>query len=462
MSLFSPAIKPSVSISHHNHHLRTMKLLRAISLTVVLSLSLIKTDAQALYFPPIAGNTWDTLSPAALGWCSSGIDSLYDYLGQRNTKAFILLKDGKIVLERYFGSFTVDSLWYWASAGKTLTSYLTGIAQQEGRLSLQDTTSAYLGNGWTSCPPAKEDMITIRHQLTMTTGLDDGVADPYCTTDTCLHYLADAGTRWAYHNAPYTLLDSVLEVATGNSINQYVSQKLTQTTGMAGFFFRSGYNNVFFSKARSMARFGLLILNHGNWNGNQLMTDTAYFRQMVNTSQPLNRSYGYLWWLNGKSSFMVPTSQIVFPGSWSPNAPPDMFAALGKNGQLLNIVPGMNLVWLRLGDQPTGGDVPFTLNDTIWQKLNLAMCTSTRVETFQTEGMIKLFPNPAHGSIQITNPYVSPVDVSVSDVLGHLLIQQTISVPQSQLDISTLAPGSYFIRITSAQGATVARRIVVY
>jgi hypothetical protein len=118
MSLFSPAIKPSVSISHHNHHLRTMKLLRAISLTVVLSLSLIKTDAQALYFPPIAGNTWDTLSPAALGWCSSGIDSLYDYLGQRNTKAFILLKDGKIVLERYFGSFTVDSLWYWASAGK--------------------------------------------------------------------------------------------------------------------------------------------------------------------------------------------------------------------------------------------------------------------------------------------------------------------------------------------------------
>ena len=95
--------------------------------------------AQALYFPPINGSeTWDTLSPAALGWCTNKIDSLYNYLQQENTKGFMVLKDGKIVLEKYFGTFTKDSAWYWASAGKTLTSFLIGQAQEEGFLKITD------------------------------------------------------------------------------------------------------------------------------------------------------------------------------------------------------------------------------------------------------------------------------------------------------------------------------------
>ncbi|MCS6818607.1 MAG: beta-lactamase family protein, partial [Chitinophagales bacterium] len=170
-------------------------------------LSLIKfSTAQNIYFPPISGNTWDTLSTQSLNYCQDKIDELYSYLDSNNTKAFILLKDGKIVLEKYFGSHTQNTPWQWASAGKTITALLVGIAQQEKLLSIHDPTSKYLGAGWTSCSPAQEASITIRHQLTMTSGLDDGVADPYCTLDTCLIYKADAGTRWAYHNAPYKLL----------------------------------------------------------------------------------------------------------------------------------------------------------------------------------------------------------------------------------------------------------------
>ncbi|MFZ1678406.1 MAG: serine hydrolase domain-containing protein [Saprospiraceae bacterium] len=182
--------------------------------------------AQSLYFPPLVGNTWDTLSPSSLGWCTDQISPLFDYLESTNTKAFIVLKDGKIVIEKYFGTFTRDSIWYWASAGKTLTSFMVGIAQQENKLSISDTTSQYLGQGWTNCTTAQEDKITIRHQLTMTTGLDDGVPENYCTLDTCLIYKADAGTRWAYHNAPYTLLDEVIQNATGVSLNVYINQKL--------------------------------------------------------------------------------------------------------------------------------------------------------------------------------------------------------------------------------------------
>ena len=187
-------------------------------ITVFLIFVSLHSNSQSLYFPPLTGNSWDTISPASLGWCTNRVDSLYNYLEQQNSKAFIVLKDGKIVLEKYFGSFTQDSLWYWASAGKTITSFLVGRAHEQGYISLKDTSSKYLGVGWTVCTRAQEDSITIRHQVTMTTGLDDGVPDNHCTLPSCLQYLAPVGTRWAYHNAPYTLLEKVITTATGQPL----------------------------------------------------------------------------------------------------------------------------------------------------------------------------------------------------------------------------------------------------
>ena len=69
-----------------------------------------QTKSQSLYFPPLADNTWDTMAPASLGWCQPSIDSLYSYLEQTHTAAFMVLKDGKIVLEKYFGTYTADSI----------------------------------------------------------------------------------------------------------------------------------------------------------------------------------------------------------------------------------------------------------------------------------------------------------------------------------------------------------------
>ena len=92
------------------------------------------SKSQETYFPPLLGDQWETISPTTLKWNLNAIDELYDYLEGTNSKAFILLKDGRIVFEKYFGSFTADSAWYWASAGKTLTSFMVGIAQQEGLL----------------------------------------------------------------------------------------------------------------------------------------------------------------------------------------------------------------------------------------------------------------------------------------------------------------------------------------
>lgn len=421
---------------------------------------IISAKAQTLYFPPILGNTWDTVSPSSLGWCEDRIDTLIDYLGNRNTKAFILLKDGKIAVEHYFGTFTMDSIWYWASAGKSLTAFVVGIAQQENLLSITDTTSQYLGTGWTICPATKEDLITIRNQLTMTTGLDDGVPDDHCTIDTCLQYLADAGTRWAYHNAPYTLLDSVIQSAAGQTLNSYVVQKVEIPTGMFGAYIYSGYDNVFYSKPRGMARYGLLILNKGNWNGNQIMTDSAFFNQMVNTSQTLNLSYGYLWWLNGKSSYMVPTLQAVFPGSLNPAAPDDMFAALGKDGQIINIVPSMNLVYIRMGNSPGGGGVvSVTFNDTIWQKLNDVFCDVNSVSSIYNAKQLRIFPNPAQNNFTIELPQQN-FFLEISDVTGRKIYSRKNSSSTTQIDCSGFSNGIYFVQATDRENVYTQKIII--
>ncbi len=404
--------------------------------------------SQNLYFPPTTGNTWETLSPASLGWCQDKIDSLLNYLGQENTKAFILLKNGKIVIEKYYGTFTQDSLWYWASAGKTLTGFTVGIAQQEGLLSINNLSSQYLGNDWTSCPSAKEDLITVKHQLSMTSGLDDGVPDPHCTIDTCLQYLADAGTRWAYHNGPYTKLDGVIATATGQSLNAYIAQKIKIPTGMTGAFYPSGFNNVFVSKARSMARFGLLLLNKGNWNGNQILTDTNYFHQMTNTAQNYNKSYGYLCWLNGKASYMVPGLQAVIPGSLNPHAPNDMYAAMGKNGQFINVVPSQNLVYIRMGNMPNGTEVPFLLNDSIWQRLNLVMCNTNAIS--QNTDLPKSpipYPNPFTNKIHVAN-LTEAAAFSLKNIYGEVLFEGE-NIENG--DFSHLSAGIYFLTVKTKQ-----------
>ena len=327
--------------------------------------------ATALYFPPINSTFWSTSSPASVGWDTTQLNALYPYLLSKGTKAFIMLKGGKIVSEKYFGTFTTDSLWYWASAGKTMTGLLVGIAQQEGLLNINDVSSKYLGPGWTSEPLAKENLITIKNQLTMTTGLDDGVSDPDCTLPGCLIYKADAGTRWAYHNAAYTLLDSVIEKASGQSFNAYFQQKIRDKIGMNGVWNKTpNSNNIYYSNARSMARFGLLMLNKGNWNGTPILSDSNYFHSQVNTSQNINLSYGYLTWLNGKASSMEPQTQIVFPVSIIPNAPADLYAALGKNDQKVYVVPSQQLVIIRMGN--TAGGVNLAGSDfdnELWGKL---------------------------------------------------------------------------------------------
>lgn len=324
------------------------------------------TPSESMYFPPVTGTIWETKSITDLKWNQNAVQPLLDYLELKHSKSFIILVNGRIVLENYFNNHSASTNWYWASAGKTLTSTVTGIAQQEGLLNINNKVSQYLGTGWTSETLAQENLITCKHLLTMTSGLDDATDD---VDPQDLIYKADAGTRWAYHNI-YVKLQDVIEKASGQSWSNYFNTKLRDKIGMNGTWVQLGVNSVYTSTTRSMARFGLLMLNKGKWENNVVLNEN-FFNEATSTSQNINLGYGYLWWLNGKTSYHLPQSQLTFQGSVIPTGPSDMFMALGKNDQKIYVVPSKKMVVIRMGD--AADNVNLALSDfdkVLWEKIN--------------------------------------------------------------------------------------------
>ncbi|QCX37939.1 serine hydrolase [Aureibaculum algae] len=349
-----------------------MKRLLAIGLLISSLFSCTSQDESLeiidpIYFPSITDDDWETESIDNLNWNKAKLEPLLTFLEDNNTKGFIILKNGKMVIEKYFNGHSNTSIWYWASAGKTLTAAMTGIAEDDGYLNLNDKASLHLGSGWTSAPLAKENLITVSHLLSMTSGLDDNLGDDVSPEN--LKYVSDAGTRWAYHNV-YVKLQDILASASKQTYVSYFNTKLRDRIGMTGTWIKLGNNSVYWSNTRSMARFGLLSLNNGNWDGSQIVNKN-YFQKAVSTSQPINQSYGYLWWLNGKSSYHLPQTQIEFQGSLIESAPDDMYCALGKNDQKIYVVPSRNLVIVRMGESAEGENFALSnFDELLWQKIN--------------------------------------------------------------------------------------------
>lgn len=328
-------------------------------------------DSSELYFPPLNSNTWETLNLEDLGWNADQEQPLYSLLESKGTKAFIILKNGKIVIEQYFNGAMASDNNPWYSSAKTLTAFTVGLAQQEGLLDINEPSATYLGTGWANVSVAQENSITVKNHLTMTTGLDYNVSNQNCTDANCMTFLNVPGDFWYYHNAPYTLLTEIVAGATNQAYSTFFDTRLKNKIGMDGTWISFGYANIFYSTARSMARFGLLNLNKGTWDSTTILSDQEYFTDMTTTSQNLNKSYGYLWWLNGKESFRAPTLEVEIPGELIPNAPDELIAGLGKNDQKLYIIPSQNLVIVRMGDD-TGEALlgPSSFDNELWEKIN--------------------------------------------------------------------------------------------
>ncbi|MHB1278197.1 MAG: serine hydrolase [Bacteroidia bacterium] len=406
--------------------------------------------AQISYFPPLTGNTWDRASFNAFPYDSSYTDSLYEFLETKGSKAFLVLYDGRIVKEKYFGSFGADSFWYWASAGKTLAGFLVGQAQDQGLLDIGNKVSDYLDTGWTSCTRQQEDKIKIWHLLTMSSGLNGDVFDPDCTDPNCLYYKGDAGTLWYYHNAPYLLTHKVVENASGKTFQNFTTQYLSVKTGIYGLW----AGDVFVSKPRVAARFGLLMLNGGVWDGDTLLKKRSYFDSMTTSSQSMNPAYGLLAWLNGKDTLMVPQSTLRLARKLNPEAPDDMYAAMGKNDQKIYVIPSQKLVIVRMGDDPGDGLLgPSSFDEVLWSHINRWRQLPTGMALLEENEKL-IYPNPADGWIQLPE---GTNEAKLYDLSGRLVPAELVD---GRLITETVAEGGYFLRLMDGLGIRVVKVVV--
>ncbi len=319
------------------------------------------------YYPPLTGSAWETISPADLGWDVTALNDLIQYVDANNSTAFIILYKGRIVTEKYFRGFTATSSNRIFSATKSIAGFLTGLAQEQGQLDISKKVSDYIGTGWSRAPVFRENLITVKHLITMTSGLNENL-----TYDTV------PGTKWYYNTIAYHKIYEVLASAYDQDNTTYTNDQLWSKIGMQHSFWdeEPGGGPSMSCSGRDMARFGLMMLAGGKWNGSTLMKDAGYFKSMVNSSQAYNAAYGYLWWLNGKSNFMLPgTSGTQYKGVLVAQAPTDLWAALGYGDKKIYVVKSEDLVVIRNG-APSNAPVTYALSNfdnELWKKLMAAV-----------------------------------------------------------------------------------------
>ncbi|WP_353268209.1 serine hydrolase domain-containing protein, partial [Gemmatimonas sp.] len=220
------------------------------------------------FFPTRTG-PWETIQPAAIGWDSTALRAALDWAGTQRSTAVVILWRGRIVAERYWGGWTADTDSIIASAGKSVLSTMVGQLNASGRLPLDDPATRWLGAGW-SRSPATEARITIRDLLSMTSGLNDS-----------LQQVVQPATRFYYNNPAYYQLFQVVQRVTGQDINTASRALLFDAIGMSSTWrlsFDTGEPGFILSAtARDMARFGLLTLSKGRWNGTPVVSDSTWF-----------------------------------------------------------------------------------------------------------------------------------------------------------------------------------------
>jgi hypothetical protein len=154
---------------------------------------------------------------------------------------------------------------------------------------------------------------------------------------------------------------------------------------------------------------------------------------------------------------MLPETQFVFPGNYAPNAPIDMYAAIGRDGQFICVVPSQQLVWIRMGENPEQLDVPILMIDDIWQLLNQLPCTPQSSVEIQAE-KVNVFPNPTTGKWVVSGISESST-WSLLDLSGKKVTEGNASEGlQFEIDAERIPSGCYILLVQS-KGSVIRKRI---
>jgi CubicO group peptidase (beta-lactamase class C family) len=298
---------------------------------------------------PYPAVSWPVSTPEEQGIDSHQLAAVIEHAGatQPNIHSLAVVRNGFLVLDASFYPYQADTLHDLASVTKSVMATLVGIAVYKGQLSgvdqpLSDLFSASSG----SVPDALKQM-RLKHLLTMTSGWDCGIApgEPelfrMLASSDWLRFTLELpvknppGTRFAYCSSGVHAVSVALREATGKTALQYAQDELFGPLGIRQSIWpadpRDG-NNFGWGDLRlrplDLARIGYLYLMDGVWDGKRILTsewiDEATRIQVALPEQ--GGGYGYLWW--------------SYPGA---------YAARGRGGQMLAVIPGKNLVVVMTG-----------------------------------------------------------------------------------------------------------------
>ena len=329
---------------------------------------------QSWYFPT-ADSAWELIDPEAAGWDKKALEKAINFAGACRSTGVVILHRGRIMAERYwsYGEKTAEEpeepseaifkimqcgfdshgrpIEDVASVQKSFTAVLACLARQKGYLSFDNSITEHLGKGWSEAPPEAEEKITIRHLMSMTSGLDDK-----------LTFQAPPGKKWLYNTQVYQHLIRVIAAASGKNYQTLTSKWLSDLIGLENTAWierkwapKMGRVKMLglAATARDLARFGLFVMAGGKWGPTEIVTDRKCLLEILRPSQQLNPSYGYLWWLNGQKRFMALSQEEPSEGPLVASAPPDLVAGFGALDRKLYIVPSLELVISRLGNRAT-------------------------------------------------------------------------------------------------------------
>lgn len=297
---------------------------------------------------PPTDDDWTVVDdPAELGLKTESLDSHRALCERSGADACLVVYDGRIVQEWYGSDYgePIEAM----SSTKSVTGLLVGMVIEDGKLSEDDVVAHFIPE-WTA---GAEGGVTVRHLLTMTSGLlsshvprpADSHVGGVTNKDSLVFSLplvSPPGTAWAYSNEGAYLLSPLLRRAIGEPLEDYAMRRLFEPLGMHNTRLRVFPHGQVWTHAtmwttpRDLARIGRLMLRQGRWGEEQVVPE-AWIEASVQPSQDLEPDYGLLWWLD-------------VPGG---------FAARGTHDTNIYVLPDRDLVVVRMQADLKEGAVPY-------------------------------------------------------------------------------------------------------
>jgi CubicO group peptidase (beta-lactamase class C family) len=283
---------------------------------------------------------------------NAAVANAFDEKGQKNkrTRSVIVIYKDKIIAEKYAPGIDKNSKILGWSMTKSITATMFGILQKQGKI---DINKAAPIAEWANDERAK---ITINDLLHMNSGLEwEEDYTKICDATQMLFQAEDMtqsqihkplvgkpNASWNYSSGTSNLLSGIirkqfkthqeyLDFWYSALIDKIGMYSMLVETDMAGNYVGSSYS---WATTRDWAKFGLLYLHKGNWNGEQLF-DENWAKYVATPTNGSNGDYGGHFWLNA--------------GGYLPDAPRDVYSANGYQGQRVFILPSQDLVIVRMG-----------------------------------------------------------------------------------------------------------------